>query len=99
MRLIAALPPLHPARRPRPLLTPFLIPDTTRQLLGAALRLKVCDAADILAVGARHRSNFEAIHEEILEWALASRHTEAGRTIHTELVGILEATCSDSFTS
>lgn len=72
-------------------MTRFDIPETTKSLMSAAIRLGICDAADIAALGATHGVWWPSYHEEILEWAWVNRHTEKGRAAHSELVGILEA--------
>jgi hypothetical protein len=69
----------------------FDIPEQTRSLMAAAVRLGACDTADILAMGATHGDNWAAIHDEIIGYTYVNRHSEDGRNTHAMLMAILEA--------
>lgn len=61
-----------------------------RDILAAAIRLRVVDATEIYVYGVNRMSD-RKILEDLLVCAFANRHSAAGSAAHGELVGLCDA--------
>ena len=60
-------------------ITRFDLPDTVISILAAAGEAGVLDDADVYALGATHKQNWNALVDEILEYVHARRHSPIER--------------------
>ena len=70
-------------------MTRFDIPDTVKAVLIGAIETGLADAADIFALGVTHGDDFDAMVNEIVEWAFTLIHTDSD--IHAKISRLVDA--------
>ena len=58
--------------------TKWDIPESVKTLIAVALKTEVIENIDLLALGVKHKTNWKALTQEIVEYAFANIHSNNG---------------------